>query len=178
MNEKKNLSSRPIVRWIGVNQGMPDFDDSLRRLIAFACAEWIRTGCGTMLSAAAALSKAILVLSSRFPLELWLSAPGRYSEEIADFCEGVKKNPLPREMMADFPRILDLRGVECPRNAMKSRLVMTGLPAGNELEIWLDDGSPVENVPGALIADGNKIVFREKKADYWVLKVVKPFNKE
>jgi TusA-related sulfurtransferase len=55
---------------------------------------------------------------------------------------------------------------------------MAGYPRGKELEIWLDEGSPIENVPGSLVADGNKVVFREKKGDYWVIKVVKPDNKE
>ena len=78
----------------------------------------------------------------------------------------------------EVPALLDLRGVACPRNAVRSRLVMAGYPCGKVLEIWLDSGSPIENVPGSLVADGHKVLNREKKADYWVLKVVKPDNKE
>ena len=58
--------------------------------------------------------------------------------------------------------------------AVTPRLVMAGFPAGRPLEIYLDDGSPIENVPGSLVADGIKVLSRKKTGNYWVLSVVKP----
>ena len=50
-------------------------------------------------------------------------------------------------------------------------------PAGRTLKIWLDEGSPIENVPGSLIADGHKVLSREKKGNYWEISVVKSDSK-
>ena len=76
-------------------------------------------------------------------------------------------------MRGAFPAILDLRGVKCPNNAMRSRLVMAGLPDGANLEIYLDEGAPIENVPGALVADGHIVKNRQKKGSFWAISVVK-----
>ena len=80
-------------------------------------------------------------------------------------------------MTVDVPDVLDLRGVVCPGNAARSRLVMSGYPRGRVLKIDLDEGSPIENVPGALVADGCSILSREKKDGFWEISVVKPLDK-
>jgi TusA-related sulfurtransferase len=53
---------------------------------------------------------------------------------------------------------------------------MSGYPRGRVLKIDLDEGSPIENVPGALVADGCSIVSREKKDGFWEISVVKPLD--
>lgn len=168
----------PIARWIESNKASAEFGESLKRLLGFACGEWIRRGSGEILGPAEALAWVVLAGPDVAPLTLWLENPTANCLEIADFCEKIKVLPLPPELQAQVPSLLDLRGVECPRNAARSRLVMAGYPADSPLEIYLDEGSPIENVPGSLIADGCKVLSREKKGDYWVLKVVKPVNKE
>jgi TusA-related sulfurtransferase len=82
-------------------------------------------------------------------------------------------DPLPEALKGVVPTLLDLRGVVCPNNSMRSRLVMAGLPEGAELEIYLDEGSPIENVPGALVADGHVVKKRQKKEGFWSISVVK-----
>ena len=111
------------------------------------------------------------------PVNRWLESPEGYLSEIADFCVKSKSGPLPEALRGDVPSELDLRGVKCPLNAARSRLVMAGYPRGRELSILLDEGSPIENVPGALVADGCRIVSREKNADFWKISVVKPADK-
>ncbi|MCF0224630.1 MAG: sulfurtransferase TusA family protein [Fibrobacter sp.] len=81
--------------------------------------------------------------------------------------------PLPKILEQKLPEILDLRGVACPRNAARSRLVLAGLPKGYRLTIYLDEGSPIENVPTSLVADGHIVEKRQKNGDFWVLTVVK-----
>jgi TusA-related sulfurtransferase len=56
---------------------------------------------------------------------------------------------------------------------VRARLALAGLPEGFRIKIALDEGSPIENVPQALVADGHNVVFREKKANFWEITVVK-----
>lgn len=171
--EQKCSSDSPIVRWLAANQDSPSFQGALRRLLSFACAEWFLKGSGTVVSPEKALSWVISANLPRLSLGQWMEDPQDNLEEIACFCESVKTNPLPKELKCEFPKVLDLRGVKCPRNSARSRLVMSGLPEGFRMTIYLDDGSPIENVPGSLVADGNIVEKREKKEGFWALTVVK-----
>lgn len=63
--------------------------------------------------------------------------------------------------------IKDLRGVVCPLNFVKTKIELAKLKSGDTLEIWLDDGAPIENVPGSVKAEGHKIVSQKKIANYW-----------
>ena len=178
MAEWENLKDSTIGRWIAANGLAPNFAEALKTLVSYACAEWFRRCTGAVLAPGEALSRVLLARLPGISLASWLESPVEHSLEIADFCEKTKVSALPDALQCELPTFLDLRGVECPRNAARSRLVMAGYPEGKILEIWLDDGSPIENVPGALVADGHKVVFRQKTGDYWVLKVVKQVKKE
>ena len=172
------MEQSPIEKWIETNRGSDKFDEALRTLVSYACAEWFRRSTGMLLQPGEALSRILLSGAFDGSLGAWLEKPDQFCREIADFCEKIRFCPLPDSLKDGVSHLLDLRGVKCPSNAARSRLVMAGFPYDTELEIWLDEGSPIENVPGALVADGHKVVFREKKADYWVIKVVRPSNKE
>ncbi|MCF0221892.1 MAG: sulfurtransferase TusA family protein [Fibrobacter sp.] len=163
----------PIARWIATNEKTANFDEKLQFLLAFACSDWIRRGSGVILPSEAALAKVVAAGLERFPLGDWLDSPRENAKKIADFCEKIKILSLPDCLKQEFPHVLDLRGVVCPKNAARSRLVMAGLPEGFRLDILLDEGAPIENVPQALVADGHFIENRHKKADFWVLTVVK-----
>lgn len=172
------MDKSPIAKWIEANSGKETFGAALKDLVSYACAEWFRRCSGQVIPPGEALSRVLFAHVGDEPLETWLEKPETYAREIAAFCESLPTRPLGDALAGTLPQLLDLRGVVCPRNAVRSRLVMAGYPCGKVLEIWLDEGSPIENVPGSLVADGNKVVFREKKGDYWVIKVVKPDNKE
>jgi sulfite reductase (ferredoxin) len=58
--------------------------------------------------------------------------------------------------MADFS--LDLRGVACPINFVKTRLFLDKINSGQSLEVWLDDGEPIENVTSSIMAEGHQIL--------------------
>lgn len=60
---------------------------------------------------------------------------------------------------------LDLRGTRCPLNFVKSKLKMEEMTSGELLEIVLDDGEPVRNVPRSMAAEGHKIVGIERLED-------------
>lgn len=169
----ENGQNSPIMRWIEVNKEKINFSDALNSLLSFACADWIRRGSGRIVAPESALAMVVAADIPEFPLGTWLDDPSVNSIKIAEFCEKIKYLPLPASLQADFPKMLDLRGVTCPRNAARSRLVLSGAPEGARLEICLDEGSPIENVPQALIADGHIVEKREKKGNFWVIYVVK-----
>jgi len=54
-------------------------------------------------------------------------------------------------------RILDLRGVSCPLNYVKTRIALEKVDPGKWLEVWLDHGEPEENVPRSCEEDGYPI---------------------
>jgi TusA-related sulfurtransferase len=52
---------------------------------------------------------------------------------------------------------VDLRGVSCPTNYVKVRLALETLQPGEEIEVLLDAGEPVRNVPRSLRDDGDEV---------------------
>jgi len=53
---------------------------------------------------------------------------------------------------------LDLSGVMCPMNFVKTKLQLEEMESGQILEVILDDGDPVKNVPRSVKAEGHKIL--------------------
>ncbi len=60
---------------------------------------------------------------------------------------------------------LDLRGTLCPLNFVKTKLTLEEMAEGEVLEIILDDGDPMRNVPRSVKQEGHKIVNVEKLDD-------------
>ena len=56
---------------------------------------------------------------------------------------------------------LDLRGVECPYNFVKTKLRLEEMGSGQVLEIILDPGEPLENVPRSVRDDGHELLQQE-----------------
>jgi sulfite reductase (ferredoxin) len=57
--------------------------------------------------------------------------------------------------------VYDLRGVACPLNYVKTKLKLEMMDAGEQLEVWLDAGEPIKNVPMSLKNDGHKLLLQE-----------------
>jgi len=53
---------------------------------------------------------------------------------------------------------LDLSGVLCPTNFVKTKLALEELKKGQILEVVLDDGEPIRNVPRSVKEEGYKII--------------------
>ena len=68
---------------------------------------------------------------------------------------------------------LDLKGVTCPNNFVKAKLKLEDMPPGQILEVIIDDGEPIKNVPRALKEEGHQILKAEKIDRYWRLLVKK-----
>lgn len=69
--------------------------------------------------------------------------------------------------------VKDFRGVGCPMNFVKTKMELAKLKSGQILEIWLDDGAPIENVPGSAMAEGHKVISQNKTGNYWVVRIEK-----
>lgn len=97
--------------------------------------------------------------------------PGRIPPEAG---ESVAK-PLTASGIEDerSRAIKDFRGIACPLNFVKTKVELAKLKSGDLLEIWLDDGAPIENVPGSVQAEGHKIIGQNKVRDYWSVVIEK-----
>lgn len=58
-------------------------------------------------------------------------------------------------------QVYDLRGVMCPLNYVKTKLKLEMMDDGDRLEVWLDAGDPIKNVPMSLRNDGHKVLAEE-----------------
>ena len=60
---------------------------------------------------------------------------------------------------------LDLKGVKCPINFVKIKLKLEEMQNGQNLEVIIDDGEPMQNVPRAIKEEGHKIIKIENGLD-------------
>ena len=67
----------------------------------------------------------------------------------------------------------DFRGVMCPMNFVKTKIALTPMQSGQILEILLDDGAPIENVPGSVKNEDHTILSTEKVENYWKVLIKK-----
>lgn len=66
---------------------------------------------------------------------------------------------------------LDLRGTPCPINFVRTKLRLEQLSPGSLLEVWLDPGEPIEQVPDSLKMEGYSIERLDEQTGYFVLHV-------
>lgn len=83
--------------------------------------------------------------------------------------------PVKRSLMSDIKSNaqLDLRGVMCPINFVKTKLKLETLEAGEVLELVLDSGEPIQNVPKSIKEEGHKILEVKKEGEHFRLKIQK-----
>jgi tRNA 2-thiouridine synthesizing protein A len=56
---------------------------------------------------------------------------------------------------------LDLRGVICPYNFVKTKLKLEAMAEGQILSVLLDDGDPIGNVPRSVSNEGHTILSQD-----------------
>jgi TusA-related sulfurtransferase len=74
---------------------------------------------------------------------------------------------------------LDLRGTPCPINFVRTKMKLEQMAAGELLEVWLDAGEPIEQVPDSLTMAGytieqiivGKASGEENRPEYFLLQV-------
>jgi tRNA 2-thiouridine synthesizing protein A len=61
-------------------------------------------------------------------------------------------------MGSEIKKRIDLHGVACPMNFVKTKLALEDLEPGDLLEVILDEGSAMLNVPRSVKEEGHRIV--------------------
>lgn len=79
------------------------------------------------------------------------------------------KSQIQKEKTPDAK--MDLRGTPCPINFVKTKLCLEKMIPGEILEVWLDPGEPIEQVPDSLIMEGYQIEEIQNHSEYFVLRV-------
>ena len=82
----------------------------------------------------------------------------------------VVKKAKPVEEITDS---LDLKGVACPFNYVQAKVRLETMEIGQLLEITIDDGEPIENVPKSLTNDGHNILDTKKIGEHYRLTIKK-----
>jgi sulfite reductase (ferredoxin) len=131
-----------------------------------------------------------LLLRARSYIQGWKEALDTLGNEPAQLLESVKElfstldanlefHP-PRENASEAERThkndatLDLRGVKCPLNFAKAKLKLESLRIGDALQLLLDDGAPIQNVPASFRSAGQKVEsITDTGAGYWKVMICK-----
>ncbi|MBD2777529.1 sulfurtransferase TusA family protein [Iningainema tapete] len=69
---------------------------------------------------------------------------------------------------------LDLRGTPCPINFVRTKLRLEQMNPGSLLEVWLDPGEPIEQVPDSLTMAGFRVEQISDRSGYFSLLVRRP----
>ncbi len=76
------------------------------------------------------------------------------------------------EKEADIKK--DCRGIGCPMNLVYAKVELAKIGAGQTLELILDDGPPINNVPGSVLKEGHKILEKNQQEDgSWMVLIEK-----
>lgn len=71
---------------------------------------------------------------------------------------------------------LDLRGTPCPINFVRTKLRLEQMPFNSLLEVWLDPGEPMEQVPDSLKMEGYGLEMIEERQGFFSLLIRKPLK--
>ncbi len=73
---------------------------------------------------------------------------------------------------------IDLQGVMCPLNFVKTKLALEELEPGERIEVVLDEGEAMLNVPRSLKDDGHRIIRVEPLGEAFCLTIEKGWTWE
>ena len=71
---------------------------------------------------------------------------------------------------------LDLRGTPCPINFVRTKLKLQQMSPDSLLEVWLDPGEPLDQVPDSLKMEGYGIEAMDDRDSFFALLVRRPTN--
>ena len=74
-------------------------------------------------------------------------------------------NPDTKNIKPDV--LLNLRGIPCPMNFVKTKIQLEKMNTSEVLEVWLDGGEPIESVPKSVIEEGHEVLRNEKIENYF-----------
>jgi sulfite reductase (NADPH) hemoprotein beta-component/sulfite reductase (ferredoxin) len=105
----------------------------------------------------------------------WLALAGRRFAAVPAEAEDENKPDETSEDITSSDIVtLDLSGVACPMNFVKTKIKLSTMMIGAQLEVILDDGAPIENVPLSLEEQGQKVLVKERISEtQWKIRVEK-----
>ncbi len=68
---------------------------------------------------------------------------------------------------------LDLRGIACPLNFVKTKIQLEKMQHGEKLAVLLDSGEAIESVPPSIIEEGHVILNIESLENYFKILIQK-----
>ncbi len=114
-----------------------------------------------------ALAEAVIELYRGMDDSLQFKVPSGSEEAEKAKKETERVASATEKAVAGSRNFKDLRGVTCPMNFVQTKIELATLQSGQELEIWLDDGQPINNVPGSVQGEGHTISEQVQMEDYW-----------
>ncbi|MDJ0899583.1 MAG: sulfurtransferase TusA family protein [Xenococcus sp. MO_188.B8] len=84
------------------------------------------------------------------------------------------KNPSTTPSRGQGDALLDLRGTPCPINFVRTKLRLEQMPPDSLLEVWLDPGEPIEQVPDSLKMAGYQLESIDNRQEFFALFVRRP----
>ena len=70
--------------------------------------------------------------------------------------------------------VKDCRSLGCPMNMVYAKVALSKLQSGQILELLLDDGPPINNVPGSVQREGHAVLEKKQLDDgAWQLMIKK-----
>ena len=78
----------------------------------------------------------------------------------------------PEEPMATPDKEVDFRGLVCPLNYVKTKMVLDQLPEGKLLSVLLDEAGS-RNVPESVAKDGHDVVSVAQSGEHWQVVIQK-----
>ncbi|MDK2824120.1 MAG: hypothetical protein PWQ67_837 [Clostridia bacterium] len=76
-------------------------------------------------------------------------------------------------MPVKITKSLDLSGQKCPINFLKAKIALEEMAPSEIIELFLDEGEPVKNVPRSLEMEGHLVIDIEKVDKIYRVLVVK-----
>jgi len=69
------------------------------------------------------------------------------------------------------PVVIDLRGVACPLNFVKAKIELEKIDVGEILEVLLDDGEPIKNVPESFAQEEQEVIEVKNVGGHFCVKI-------
>lgn len=88
-------------------------------------------------------------------------------------------NPIGGTDNSTSPKVdahIDLRGTPCPINFVRTKLKLQQMSPDSLLEVWLDSGEPIEQVPDSLKMEGYQLETIDDRDGFFALFVRRPKN--
>lgn len=172
-NNESLISEKPLIDELAdlLNDLYQNMDDSLQFKLPAAQSPTDNTDNTDLKEKSAESAKSARPKTGREKEEISVSSVKSVGQKTRSENEQKSSAGEPEAISPDVKK--DFRGVMCPMNFVKTKIALTPMQSGQILEILLDDGAPIENVPGSVKNEGHTILSTEKVENYWKVLIKK-----